>query len=97
MQVIIHSPIEFPPIYNSFFLRPSTYNVLLVRPEMITVSEELRGWRPFIRGCYFQNEKYLRFFRIYTLENCDLECRANRTRHACGCAALGHPSEHLKI
>lgn len=94
-QVIIHSPIESPPLYNSFFLRPSTYNVILATPEMVTVSEELRCWSPFARGCYFHNEKFLRFFKVYTLANCDLECRANKTRRLCGCAAFGHPSKYI--
>lgn len=38
------------------------------------------------RGCYLENEKFLKFFKIYTKNNCKSECLANRTVTACGCA-----------
>jgi hypothetical protein len=40
----------------------------------------------FRRGCYLPNEKPLKFFKIYTKNNCRSECLANKTLVVCGCA-----------
>ena len=40
----------------------------------------------FRRGCYLKNEKPLKFFKIYTKNNCRSECLANKTLEVCGCA-----------
>jgi acid-sensing ion channel, other len=40
----------------------------------------------FRRGCYLKEEKPLKFFKIYTENNCRSECLANKTLTVCGCA-----------
>jgi acid-sensing ion channel, other len=40
----------------------------------------------FRRGCYLNEEKPLKFFKIYTENNCRSECLANKTLAVCGCA-----------
>lgn len=55
--------------------------------------ETVKVWSPQKRGCYFENERYLRYFRIYTKNNCERECDANNTYDICGCAQLSQPSE----
>lgn len=37
------------------------------------------------RGCYFNSERQLQFFKIYTETNCWLECLTNFTLFYCGC------------
>jgi acid-sensing ion channel, other len=39
----------------------------------------------FRRGCYFANEKPLKFFKKFTKNNCRSECLANKTMAVCGC------------
>lgn len=51
-------------------------------------------WTPFERGCYYPNEKPLKFFKVYTERNCETECRANKTLELCGCVAYYDPSEY---
>jgi hypothetical protein len=40
----------------------------------------------FRRGCYLKDEKPLKFFKVFTKNNCRSECLANRTVAVCGCA-----------
>lgn len=60
-----------------------------------TTSQKLTSWSPEIRHCYYQNERTLKFFKLYTINNCDIECRANKTLEMCGCVAYYHPSENI--
>lgn len=43
------------------------------------------------RQCYFQDERYLRYFKVYTQSNCELECLTNYTLHKCGCVKFYMP------
>lgn len=67
--------------------------VLKVLPKLITTDESLRQWKPEDRGCYFDNERALLFFRLYTSRNCVTECQANITLAKCKCSLLGQPRE----
>lgn len=44
------------------------------------------------RGCYYQNERKLKFFQVYTEDNCYLECLTNYTERICKCVAFYMPS-----
>jgi hypothetical protein len=50
-----------------------------VKPNMITTSDGLIGYAPNRRQCYFNDERQLKFFKVYTQSNCELECLANFT------------------
>lgn len=43
------------------------------------------------RGCYFSDERYLRFFKNYTFYNCRTECLSNYTYKECGCVMFYMP------
>lgn len=45
------------------------------------------------RQCYFNGERYLRFFQVYTQQNCELECLANYTMAKCGCVKFSMPRD----
>jgi D-serine dehydratase len=51
--------------------------MLWIEPKMIVTAPELRNLPVSKRQCYFNNERYLRFFRYYTQNNCETECLAN--------------------
>lgn len=53
----------------------------------------VKVWNTVKRGCYFENERYLRYFRIYTQRNCERECDSNNTFSFCGCVLASHPSK----
>lgn len=58
---------------------------------MMTTSEGLAKYPPNRRQCYFNNERSLQFFRVYTQNNCELECFANLTLKMCGCVKFSMP------
>jgi amiloride-sensitive sodium channel len=45
------------------------------------------------RQCYFDGERQLKFFQIYTKANCELECLTNSTMRYCNCSAFFMPSK----
>lgn len=43
------------------------------------------------RQCFFNEERYLQFFKVYTQQNCELECLTNFTLSQCGCVKFSMP------
>lgn len=64
-----------------------------VKATMMTTSLGLRSYKPSQRQCLFESERRLRFFKIYTQNNCELECLANFTLAKCGCVKFSMPRE----
>lgn len=64
-----------------------------VKPNMITTSSGLADYAPERRQCYFNDERQLKFFKVYTQSNCELECLANYTLKACGCVKFSMPRD----
>lgn len=67
---------------------------------MVTMSATLNAYdkdfssfSPENRGCYFQGERELEFFKIYTKSHCVIECLSNYTVKTCGCAKFSMPRE----
>ena len=69
----------------------------MVQPRIMTTSDGLRSYNPQIRQCYFQGERYLRFFQVYTQRNCEVECLTNFTFTECGCVGLYMPSNVISF
>lgn len=63
---------------------------------MITTSEGLRNYKPEQRKCFYQSERRLHFFKMYTQDNCEKECLANLTKTMCGCVKFSMPSKYAK-
>lgn len=79
-KILLHTPGEMPRVSQQFFRIPLEQEVVVsVKPNMITTSEGLADYLPERRQCYFNNERYLKFFKVYTQANCELECLANFT------------------
>lgn len=54
-------------------------------------SDEMRKYPPRERGCYFQDERRLEYFYIYSENNCLFECITNSTIQMCECTAFYMP------
>lgn len=89
----IHHPGEFPNMDTSFKLPLNQIVSVAIKPKMITVSEELKNYKPENRNCYFFNERNLTYFKSYSQQNCLDECLANHTIQQCGCVPFYMPSE----
>ncbi|XP_054277184.1 pickpocket protein 28-like [Macrosteles quadrilineatus] len=62
-----------------------------ITPDIKVTDKILRKWTPAQRGCFFEDERFLKFFNIYTEKNCDLECEANISLSRCGCVPFYAP------
>lgn len=92
-KVFLHRPDEHKEAYD----RPIEIEVgrkvtIGVKPHIITTSEFLRKYTPQLRQCYFNSERSLKFYRVYTKSNCEHECLANFTKDECGCVKFSMPS-----
>lgn len=55
----------------------STNSLLSMEPQLTTTSEGLDGYSPKERGCFYDSERRLAYHKIYSENNCDVECGAN--------------------
>jgi amiloride-sensitive sodium channel len=94
-KVVLHSPADFPVVSKSFFRVPMDQEVLVsVRPNLVTTSAGLRRHSPNVRRCYFDGERKLKFFKVYTQSNCELECLSDFTFKQCGCVKFSMPRDN---
>jgi acid-sensing ion channel, other len=85
-KIYIHLPNEGPQIPKHYYLLPYEHQTqLYIDPKVIWSAPEIREFPVSKRQCYFSNERYLRFFKFYTQNNCEEECVVNMTISRCGC------------
>ncbi|XP_070508468.1 sodium channel protein Nach-like [Chironomus tepperi] len=76
----VYLPFEFPGEYEHDTTNKFYYGQdldVLITPEVIKSDESLRKFPPEKRNCYFEGEKVLKMFKIYTRKNCEMECLTN--------------------
>ncbi|XP_055838659.1 pickpocket protein 28 [Episyrphus balteatus] len=98
-KVTLHSPDDVPQVSRNFIRVPYDKEVVvLVKPNMIETMNAISDYEPSRRQCFFNNERYLKFFKIYTQSNCELECLSNYTLSKCGCVKFSMPrSPHTPV
>jgi amiloride-sensitive sodium channel len=93
-MVILHKPNEIPTFFHNEYFVPfnhiTTYQLIAISYR---ANEEIRKYSPITRGCYFQDERKLKFFKTYTKSQCDIECLTNYTLKSCGCVKFSMPHE----
>lgn len=93
-KVILHTPGQALKMSRHSFRVPLSDDVMIsIKPKLITTSDELRRYPPKQRQCYFDSERQLGFFKIYTQHNCEVECLSNFTATECGCVKFSMPSK----
>jgi acid-sensing ion channel, other len=87
-----HTPGDIPNKRKHPLVMPINYLAQIrISPNMIKTSKELKKYRPEKRQCFFEKERYLKYFESYTQNNCELECIANITLKKCGCVKHAIP------
>lgn len=95
-KIFLHTPGEVQPTARHSFRVPLSEEVQMsIRPKIITTSSKLLSYKPHERQCFFGFERQLRFYKMYTQNNCESECLANFTRKECGCVKFSMPSKKL--
>lgn len=93
-QVHLHAPNDFPWPSKKFIRVSKDKDVALeIKPLLTTSSPRLRNYTPEQRNCYFEDERYLKYFKAYTQSNCKLECLTNFTLQSCGCVKFSMPRD----
>jgi acid-sensing ion channel, other len=84
----VHSPFELPNSYN-FNERINYYYgydlEVLITPEIMRSDPDLKSFEPKKRGCYFEGEKKLKYFKVYSQRNCEFECYGDYMLKEIGC------------
>ncbi|XP_063829494.1 pickpocket protein 28-like [Ostrinia nubilalis] len=89
-KILLHNPAELPRLSQQYFRSPLAQEIVVaIKPNMMTTSDGLKPYSPERRQCYFPYERYLRYFKIYTQSNCEMECLTNFTNAMCGCVHVG--------
>ena len=93
-KLAIHSATDVPRFSKQFFRIPFQSEVLLaVNPNMVKTSHDLKHYKPKVRQCYFDGERKLSYFKVYTQSNCEYECLTKFTDKTCGCVRFGNVKE----
>lgn len=85
-RVIIHSTDELP--FRSgrhFFINTNSNDYVDVYVHLRDIDKVLVSWSPENRQCFMKGEKKLKFFRIYTKNNCEHECLSDAMLTTCNC------------
>lgn len=91
-KIFLHPPVEFPQVSKQHIrVIHENHIVISVKPNLMTTSEGLAKYTPERRQCYFNNERNLQFFAVYTQKNCETECLANVTFRICNCVKFSMP------
>ncbi|XP_055590909.1 pickpocket protein 28-like [Uranotaenia lowii] len=91
-KILIHSPADYPELQNQHLRLPLNQEIGLgVTPSLSYTTPTIIRYAPERRKCYFNNERFLKFYRTYTQSNCDLECLTNFTLTRCACVRFSMP------
>uniref|UniRef100_A0A336M656 CSON011555 protein n=1 Tax=Culicoides sonorensis TaxID=179676 RepID=A0A336M656_CULSO len=91
-KIYVHAPTEFPWSTKQYFKLAAGQSITLtVTPQLIRTSSQLRNYTPTKRECYFNHENPLKYFQVYTKENCELECLADYSMLLCDCVPFWMP------
>ncbi|KAF2903802.1 hypothetical protein ILUMI_02379 [Ignelater luminosus] len=94
-KIILNHPADVPLANKQYFRVPLDQDVVAaVKPNMISASNDLKQYDPEERQCYFIGEKKLKFFKMYTQQNCLLECVTNFTEYICECVGFYMPHDN---
>jgi acid-sensing ion channel, other len=91
-KLVVHLPCEIPQFDKQYYRFPLEKSAtMIIRPTLTDTESDLKNYDIEERHCYFEDEKKLKFFKIYTRSNCELECLAEFTRKACDCVHFSMP------
>lgn len=92
-SLLVHSPSEIPLTLDAEFFQfdGGKHLEILIKPVVIRSDESLKTLVPSDRSCYFEGERELQFFKVYTQKNCETDRFSNILRAACNCVPFNFP------
>ncbi|KAF5296274.1 hypothetical protein FQR65_LT10269 [Abscondita terminalis] len=97
--MILHNPSEIPQIEELGFMLPVGFELgVAFKPIIYDASPDIRSIDLQKRMCYFNDERFLKYYRTYSNANCKMECLVNKTIEQCGCVPYHYPkSDETRI
>lgn len=92
-SIYLHTPGEVTPQTSVHNLLSKGVNIRIKATQTVT-SEGSQNYGPNVRQCFFDSERRLRFFKYYSLSNCETECLSNFTKQQCDCVKFSMPSKY---
>lgn len=91
-KIVLHTPDDVPFLSKRFLrLSPEKDVSIAVKPVMVTTSDGIAKYPADKRKCFMNSERYLKFFKVYSEKNCEMECLTNYTLRTCGCVKFSMP------
>uniref|UniRef100_A0A1I8Q523 Pickpocket protein 28-like n=1 Tax=Stomoxys calcitrans TaxID=35570 RepID=A0A1I8Q523_STOCA len=91
-KILLHSPDDVPSVSKHFVRLAMDKEVMIaVKPKMITTSDDIAAYDPMKRRCFMSKDRQLKFYKIYSQNNCERECLTNFTYAECGCVQFSMP------
>uniref|UniRef100_A0A1S4HE31 Amiloride-sensitive sodium channel, other n=2 Tax=Anopheles gambiae TaxID=7165 RepID=A0A1S4HE31_ANOGA len=91
-KLMIHGTDEYPQVSLRNMRIPFSHEIsIALKPQMMVTSQSAADFSWEKRQCFFNHERYLRFFELYNQDNCELECLSNVTKALCGCVRFSMP------
>jgi acid-sensing ion channel, other len=93
-KLFLHLPNEImTPFHQEQFVYWNQEKTIILKAKVYTASKLLKKYKPQKRNCYFEGERKLKFFGVYTKAQCDYECLTNFTLDRCDCVRFSMPRE----
>lgn len=90
-KIYLHTPGETRASKQFFRVQSKQDVQVSIKPNVMATDEGLVKYSPERRQCFFNNERSLQFYKIYTQNNCELECLVNLTLERCNCVKFSMP------
>uniref|UniRef100_A0A336LE20 CSON007900 protein n=1 Tax=Culicoides sonorensis TaxID=179676 RepID=A0A336LE20_CULSO len=92
--IYVHDPDDVP--WNDFYVQTLDFENfsqidLIISPTLIDAADDLRKMSPEKRNCCFKDECKLDYFKIYSKNNCLMECYTKMMYHKCNCTTFELP------
>ena len=71
---IVHPPNELPIYSDIIRFEDLVTTDVVITPEIIKTDNNLKSLDVNVRKCYFDDERKLKYFKVYTQRNCEQEC-----------------------
>jgi acid-sensing ion channel, other len=89
----IHSPFEFLEREKQFDIFYGKSMEILITPRIVRSDPDLKELKPEARQCYFENERKLKYFKIYSKKLCEMECKSFVIFENCNCTPYYLPRD----
>jgi Amiloride-sensitive sodium channel len=83
--ILVHRTNQLPDDSSFHFRQDWNYSYGVILPQQTLISKEVEKMSPSQRNCFFEHERKLELFRVYSKQNCEHECQSFLFQERCDC------------